>query len=175
MLRGTCNGEIAISALEEHPCIRTVYSVGLLQRNYAAYYGCYPGGIVLLEWMDLSGPEMWTPSLTAQMGDEIFAIVPVEVKSRISEDSLSSVLICKASSVLCCKADCQDVRVRVPGAQVMQSAHQCFVAGSNIGKYVCCAETGVVFTIVLLYPDGCVEALAGALSRSIAPYVSWTH
>lgn len=119
--------------------------------------------------MDLPGAELLEPGLTTPTEDEIFTIGPVEVTLGISENSVSAVLSDQTCSFLCYKTEIPDVRVRIPDAQEMQMAQQCFVTGSNIGIYLCGAGRGTVSTAVPMYPDGFVEAVTGAICTSLFP------
>lgn len=72
--------------------MRIVYDVGLLMKKDAMFYGASPESMVLIDWMSLAGATDWTPSLVVQSSFETVALVPVDVKSLISKDRLSSVL-----------------------------------------------------------------------------------
>lgn len=87
-------------ALKQYTCIRVMCNVELLRKKNSAKYSCFPDGITLLDWVEFTGAESWTPSLTTHMADETFAIALVGVNSRLSEDSVSSVLSCQASRLI---------------------------------------------------------------------------
>lgn len=77
--------------------------------------------------MQLSEAESRTPSSTAHIGEETLAIAPVEVKARIFEDSLSSVLSCQTADLLCFNANSEHFRKRIPATGTL----------SNIAPMLC--------------------------------------
>lgn len=91
-MRGSSNENVALSSLEEKDGVHIVCEIGLIMKRDEPYFECWPDGVARLNLPSIEGASGWVTSMTATWEDANLRIIPVESKSRISENSLSDIL-----------------------------------------------------------------------------------
>ena len=99
----------------------------------------------------------------------------VEVKMRVSDNSLSTVTCDQTVIPDIEKWDSEYVNCKVPGDHFLQILHQCVVLQVNIGIYVCSSETGIVFIVVILFDEHIIGIAKNALGDIVTKCVRWAH
>lgn len=117
------------------------------------------------------------------------ALVAVEMKSLMSEERLISEPHAHAIGIQICEitvvvnqilfryelfhnsASSTVVKERVPDMDLISMAQKCYIIGSNMSIYVCCAGDGVVSTLLIKLGDGCTDTVFAPLDQSMSPCV----
>lgn len=60
MMRGACNQDVTISALEALHALKVVFEVDILQKRDRKYYACSPDGVVRIDLNVLDGADGWS-------------------------------------------------------------------------------------------------------------------
>lgn len=71
----------------------------------------------------IPGAQSWSPSLIAQMGDDTLAVVPLEIKTRVSENILSNLFVNHDAGLQCVRVLDDEVRRQVQDGHLMQMIH----------------------------------------------------
>lgn len=115
----------------------------------------------------------WLSSRTKTFGSTTLAVVPVEITTRDSEDSLSFALHSHAVRIVCGLATSEEDKHRIPDEHLMQMGHQCYAMGYRISFNLCCAETGVVFQMLVTFDEGFDDAVSAGLGNAVSLCVTW--
>lgn len=89
--------------------------------------------------------------MTAKWEDTTLSKIPIDIKSRISDNSLSDVLHAQIAGIVPCLAASVEAIARIPDTHLMQMAHQCYMLSFNLSMYACCAENGIEFLMLVLF------------------------
>lgn len=57
----------------------------------------------------------------------------------------------------------------------MKTTHQCYMAGSNISIYMCCAEHCVVLDQMKVCNSSTIHPVPTTPEKAISPYVTWAQ
>lgn len=105
----------------------------------------------------------------------VFVLATVEVKNPVSDNIISSV-IWEQSAVPIIKVwDCEYLQQNIPRDILLQILHLCIVLGSNVGIYIWSSETGVTFTLIILFDDHIIKISTNALIDVVVSYVRWEN
>lgn len=81
--------------------------------------------------------DLLVSSIISTWEEVTLAAIPLEIKSRISEDSLSSMLHTHTVGMISRSDTSGDFKERIPDIHLMQMVHQSYVVGCNLSFYVC--------------------------------------
>lgn len=77
----------------------------------------------------------WMSSITATSEGTPLSIVPVDIKSRILENSLSNVLHAHSARIVQFLARSAEVKSPIRDTHLMQMVRHCYVLGCNLSLY----------------------------------------
>lgn len=103
----------------------------------------FPDGVVLLKLPDDITTSLIGGSKEAKVDDETYHVAPLEIKTRVSDRTVSTVLRDSSTNMPLLRLSDASFTSRITKQHAFQILQQCYVLHCNIAMFVCTIEIGV--------------------------------
>lgn len=174
MMRGTANENAVLSALRAMQFVKGLFEVGMLALKDARYLACSPDALALINMQSFDEWEGDGEGITNDAG-EVVVCASVEIKTRVSPISLGEAVRLSSPDIVRCEVGDETFRKYVPREHMAQVLHQLVVLRLRFAIYVCAAETGILYTVIIRFPAAVLQVAEAVLVSTAGPIVSWAY
>jgi len=174
MMRGSANEEPVMCAIRSKLYVRDVFDVGMVASKQDGYLACSPDGIALLN--KSSFPD-WNVDVegAVETGEDSYVLATVEIKTRVAATSLGESSALSTSELILCDVGDDKFRKYIPREHMGQLMHQLVVLGFGLALYVCAAETGIIYVVLVRCSSNVRLTFRTVLTTTASPILQWAH
>lgn len=174
MMRGSANEGPVIAHLRTMAFVRDVYEVGMLELSQHQELACSPDGVALLDSNPSVSSHLEGDGDLEVDGNRVW-IAPVEVKTRVSPNTLGTSIVLTSAEALFCDLGDEVCHKYVATEHLAQVVQQVTVLGAQFAVYIMASETGVLYTVVMRVSDAMKVVCLETLKRVSDPVVTWAQ